>query len=169
MGFLFNTNWTVSSSGISSVVLFASDLNAVHQEILPMCLPKASMGLFQARASGEVWKGSNSINTDEPIFVIVDRMVHQLHRCALAKATPIKNILPFTVTTSIASGSYILEMPTQEDRKATVIFPPGPKSLQDIHFMLGGIGDETEIKTQTLKRAFVTPRGVFKLLLVPSK
>ena len=42
------------------------------------------------------------------------------------------DILRSTTTSSIVPGSYVLEMPTQEDRTATVIFPPGPKSLEDI-------------------------------------
>jgi hypothetical protein len=60
-------------------------------------------------------------------------------------------------------------MPTQEDRTATVIFPPGPESLQDIHYMLGGMGDDGQMTAQLLKRAVVTTGGVFKLLLVPSE
>ena len=159
--------WAVLSSGISSVSQFGSDLHASHQSILPLCLPKSSMGAFQARASSQVWRGPNDTIPHETIFDIVE----QLHRCNNTQATntrSIKTILPCTVTTSIAPGSYILEMPTQDDRTATVIFPPGSQSLQDIRYMMGGMSQDGQIPTKTLKRALVTDGGVFKLLLVPS-
>jgi hypothetical protein len=181
VGFLSSKDWAVSSLGISAVIPFGSDLNAAHQQILPLCLPKVSMELFQSRASGEIWKGNDSDgnpNSDEEtIFESVDRMDYQLNRYTIPttvgtshspRRCTIRNILPCTTTSTIAPGSYVLEMPTQEDRTATVIFPPGPESLQDIHYMLGGMGDDAQLTTQLLKRAVVTKGGVFKLLLVPS-
>ena len=182
MGFLSSRDWAVASLGISSVIPFGSDLNPAHQQILPLCLPKVSMGLFQARASGEIWKGNGSYGirncSEESIFESADRMAHQLNRYTIPTAVgtscsprqcTIRNILPCTTTSTIAPGSYVLEMPTQEDRTATVIFPPGPESLQDIHYMLGGMGDDGQMTAQLLKRAVVTTGGVFKLLLVPSE
>ena len=157
MCFNSSSNWAISSSGISSVMLFASHLHASHQHIIPHCFPQARMGLLQARTIGEVTE-------EETILDIVDKIAHL--RCK-AVGSPIQRILPSTITTSIAPGSYVLEMPTQEDRTATVIFPPGEKSLQDIQYMLGGMGD-AQMTTQLLKRAVVTPCGVFKLLLIPS-
>ncbi len=157
--FLSSNDWSVISSGISSVVQFASDLNAAHQGILPLCLPPSSMGVFQKRASGQH-------GNQEPSFECVEQLHGQLHRCR--STTPsIQTILAcHKTTTSIAPGSYVLEMPTQDDRTATVIFPPGEQSLQDIQYMLGS---ETQIPTQTLKRAVVTSNGAFKLLLVQNK
>ena len=118
------------------------------------------MGLLQARTIGEVTE-------EDCIYEIMDRITRQLDSC-VAVGSAIGNVLPCMSTTSIAPGSYILEMPTQEDRTATVIFPPGSKSLEDIQYMLGGMGDEAQLTTQLLKRAVVTPGGVFKLLLVPT-
>lgn len=182
MGFLSSKDWAVASLGITSVIPFGSDLNAAHQQILPLCLPKVSMGLFQARASGEIWEGNDSDgnpnSSEETFFESVDRMAHQLNRYTFCSTVgtsrsprrcTIRNILPCTTTSTIAPGSYVLELPTQEDRMATVIFPPGPESLQDIHYMLGGMGDDGQMTAQLLKRAVVTTGGVFKLLLVPSE
>jgi len=185
--FLSSEDWAESSFGISSVISFGSELNAAHQHILPLCLSKASMGLFQARASGQIWRGTDSdgnpSTSEESVFEVVDRMARQLYRCTSPTATAtatatigsqsqriltVRDILPSTTTIStIAPGSYVLEMPTQEDRNAMVIFPPGPQSLQDIRYMLG-MDDDAEVPTQRLKRAIATPRGGFKILLVSS-
>ena len=179
MAFLSSKDWAVATLGISSVISFGSDLNAAHQQILPLCLPKVSMGLFQSRASGEIWRGTDSDgnpNTvEEDVFEIVDRMAHQLNRYTATTTTTnshqrkftTSSILPSTTTSTITPGSYVLEMPTQDDRTAMVIFPPGPESLQDIHYMLGGMGD-TQMTAQLLKRAIATPGGGFKILLVQS-
>ena len=177
VAFLSSKSWPVASLGVSSVISFASDLHEAHQQILPLCLPKVSMGLFEARASGQIWKGTSADphHTQETNLDVVDRIAHHLDQCTVedatshsSKQTSIRNILPSTAATTIAPGSYVLEMPTQEDRTATVIFPPGPKSLQDIQYMLGGMGDEAEMTAHLLKRAVVTPGGVLKLVLVPS-
>ena len=179
---LSSKEWAVASIGISSVIPFGSDLNPVHQQILPLCLPKVSMALFQARASGEIWEGNDSdadvLRTEEDNFEVVDRISHQLNRNTGAKFTvgtrdsarrsKLTSVLPSTTSSTIQPGSYVLEMPTQEDRTATVIFPPGPKSLEDINYMLGGMGDDSRIKTLLLKRSIVTPTGAFKILLVPT-
>ena len=45
---------------------------------------------------------------------------------------------------SIALGSYFLTMPTQDGRKAVVIFPPDESSLKDIQYMMGS-GDDDEL------------------------
>ena len=141
------------------------------------------MGLFQARAGGEIWNGNDDSNGDPirakaNIFEIVDRMSSQLNRYALAKTSvgalkgakrsKITSVLPSTTSSTIATGSYVLEMPTQEDRTATVVFPPGPKSLEDINYMLGGMGDDPKMTTRILKRAVATATGGFKLVLEPS-
>ncbi len=159
MCFNSSSNWALSSLGISSVMLFGSQLHESHQQLLPQCIPQSRMGLLQARTIGEMTES-------ETILEIVDRFSSHV-QCRPMESS-IKNILPSIVTTSIAPGSYVLEMPTQEDRTATVIFPPGPKSLQDIQYMLGGMGDDSQLTTQILKSAVVTKAGVFKLLLVPS-
>ena len=179
--FLSSEDWAASSFGISSVICFGSELNAAHQHILPLCLSKANMGLFQARASGQIWRGTDSDGnpntSQESVFEVVDRMARQMYRCTSPTATTgsqsqriltVRDILPSSTTIStIAPGSYVLEMPTQEDRNAMVIFPPGSQSLQDIRYMLG-MDDDTEVPTQRLKRAIATPRGGFKILLVSS-
>ena len=156
--------------GISSVATFGSDLNTAHQQILPLCLPSVSMELFQARASGEILESHYSDK-------IVDRMIGQLNRYTFAitadaihstRRYSIKSTLQSTSTSTIIPGSYVLEMPTQEDRTAIVIFKPGQKSLEDISYMLGSMGDDAQMSTLVLKRATVSPGGVFKLLLVQS-
>ena len=166
---------------MSSIMSFGAHLHAAHQQILRPCLPEFRMGLFQARACNETWRGGDFDDgtPEESLFEMTDRMARTLHRCtALGNAgsprrPSIAGILPSTTTTStIVPGSYVLEMPTQEDRTAIVIFPPGPQSLQDIRFMLGGgdgdDDDDSRMKTQLLKRASVTASGGFKILLGPS-
>ena len=77
---------------------------------------------------------------------------------------------------SIALGSYFLTMPTQEGRKAIVIFPPEESSLKDIKFMMGP-GDELEEGgwsqttslpgVQRLRHAMVSQGGSCKMILKP--
>ena len=133
VGFLSSNNWAIASLGISSIISFGSDLNETHQQILPLCLPKASMGLFQARASGKIWRGTDSDGkpniAEEDIFDVAHRMAEdQLNGYYSSEKKFLTTILPSTTTSTITPGSYILEMPTQGDRTAMVIFPPGPDS-----------------------------------------
>jgi hypothetical protein len=169
VGFLSTNNWAIASLGISSVISFGSDLNETHQQILPLCLPKASLGLFQARASGKIWRGTDTDGkpniAEEDIFEVAHRMAeNQRNGYYSSEKTVLTNILPSTTTSTITPGSYILEMPTQDDRTAMVIFPPGPDSLEDIRYMIGGMGGQ-QFPTKILKRAISRPGGGFKILL----
>ena len=66
VGLLSSEDWAVSAAGVSSVAVFASDLDPSHQAMLPLCLPKVCMGLFQARASGTVSLNPYLAFTDLP-------------------------------------------------------------------------------------------------------
>jgi hypothetical protein len=64
---------------------------------------------------------------------------------------------------TIASGSYVLEMTTQEGRTAMVIFPPGRQSLDDIQYMLGGSDERSNC--HILNRVLAAPSGDVKCFL----
>eukprot|EP00536_Pseudo-nitzschia_multiseries_P011637 jgi/Psemu1/67987/estExt_Genemark1.C_4070004 len=186
---LSSGDWAVASVGISSLVSFGSQLHPAHQRILPQCLARASTGFFQARASDRLWKGKHcdsSTAKEESVWELVDGMAHRLYPCSHGcghehqRRLTVRSVLPSATTTStIAPGSYIMEMPTQGDRSAMVVFPPGPQSLEDIRYMLGmDVGDENDndndgndenatVPAQRLKRAIATSRGGLKLLLLP--
>jgi len=168
VGFLSTNDWAITSLGISSVISFGLDLNQSHRQILPLCLPKIILGLFQSRASGKIWRGVDVDGklkaSEEEVFVVAHRMTDQLNRYHSAEKKSLTDILPLTITSTITPGSYILEMPTQHDRTAMIIFRPGPESLEDIQYMMGGMGGK-QIPTTMFKRAISTPGGCFKLLL----
>lgn len=74
------------------------------------------------------------------------------------------DVFPSASTVQIEMGSFVLQMATQEDRHAIVIFPPGPQSLDDIRFMRGG-EEDTETDVKYLKRLSVSQGGGGEILL----
>jgi hypothetical protein len=55
---LLSNDWPITSHAVSSLAVFGSTIHAAHQQILPACLPKSRIGLFQARIQGLAWKDS---------------------------------------------------------------------------------------------------------------
>lgn len=58
-----------------------------------------------------------------------------------------------------------MTMATQGGRQAIVIFPPGPQSLVEITYMLGGEDAEQQPDVLTVERAVALPDGSCKLFL----
>jgi hypothetical protein len=55
---LSTPSWSIVSHTLSALVYFGSTLHAAHQQILPGCLPKPLLGMFQCRIQGLVWRDS---------------------------------------------------------------------------------------------------------------
>ena len=171
MNFLSTNDWAITSLGISSVISFGSDINESHQHILPLCLPTICMDLFQCRVSRQIFRGKDSEsrqdNSDEEDnFILAYRLCIQFDRYYSSEKKFIKDILPSSTTITIKSESYIIEMPTQDGRTATVIFRPGLESLKDIRYMMSGGGDD-QFLTKTLKRSIVSAGGSVKFYCNP--
>ena len=59
---------------------------------------------------------------------------------------------------TVVEGSYILTMPTTNGRTATVIFPPGNESLQDIKYMLG-LEEIADVEVRKLQQVRLIGKG----------
>ena len=55
-------DWPIVSHAVSSLSVFGSTIHSSHQQILPACLPKSRVGLFQARIQGFVWTASSGVH-----------------------------------------------------------------------------------------------------------
>ena len=159
---LSHPDWTMRSYTMSSLVLFASTIPASHQSILPTCLPPGMQSLLQQRLQ------CSSAGSPEQLSVV------QSYACQmLLKTVPRLNrrrssmlVAPHSI--SVASGSLIMHMPTQEGRSALVIFPPGEQSLDDIHFMLGvdpDVGDTEKPDVLEVRGAVLAKDGACRLLV----
>jgi hypothetical protein len=91
------------------------------------------------------------------------RVSDKLAQLCVFRTEPDKNFFPTTAMISIVPGSYVMEMTTQEGRAALVFFPPGPQSLEDIEYMLGGTEEPPAI--HTLMRVVTSHTGGIKCLL----
>jgi hypothetical protein len=153
---------------MSSLVSFGCTLNSIHQQILPLCLPKVRLGYFQARVKGEVWRGKKAGGTAD-FCVILRRTLSQIKRRGYAHRHPRtqfgNNVFPSKAAYTVALGSYFVEMSTREGRKALVIFSPDPKSLGDIHFMYEAQDEEERPSIQVLQGGIIVPEVGFKCLL----
>jgi hypothetical protein len=60
---------------------------------------------------------------------------------------------------SLPAGSYCLTLPTQEGRRALVIFPPGPDSLSDLRGMLEEANEAAHHPVHQLRQDVVLSCG----------
>jgi hypothetical protein len=169
---LSSKDWAVVSFAISSLVSFGSTCNPAHQRILPLCLPKERVGLFQSRIKGEVWRDRKSGGTtDNDPFPILHRTASRLNLCTpCSPRTEFgKSVFPSKAASFIvAPGSYFVEMTAHEGRKALVIFPPDPKSLEDINYMCGDQDEDQRPRIQIFQRGIALPGGGLQCLLQES-
>jgi hypothetical protein len=159
-------DWPLVSYGISSLCTFGTTLNVAHQHILRPCLPDSCLTLFQCRVSKKPWedKKQRDDHVEKNDISIALRIGHHLSQLGVSRIIPDQDIFfPSPALISIDPGSYVLEMTTQEGRTAMVFFPPGPQSLQDIEYMLGGTEEPPSI--QTLMRVDPSPLGGIKCLM----
>lgn len=129
--FLLSSNsWTIRSCAMSSLVTFAATIPAAHKSILPLCIPSDdARQILQCRLQNVLPSQSN--------HVVSLRDIHAISLCrALEKPQVLTKLFPEKSCCTIAAGSYLMTMPTQEGRTAIVIFPPGRQSLKDIRYML---------------------------------
>lgn len=159
-------DWAVVTLAISSLVSFGCTLNSIHQRILPLCLPKVRLGFFQARVKGEVWRERKSDGTTG-FYMVFRRTFSQIdcYTPCPPRTQYGNSVFPPTTAFTIALGSYFVEMSTREGRKALVIFPPDPNSLDEIHFMYEAQGEDERPNIQILQRGIVMPEVGLKCLL----
>jgi hypothetical protein len=71
-----------------------------------------------------------------------------------------ESLYPLTADDSdmIVEGSYILMMLTTNGRTATVVFPPGDESLQDIKYMLGS-EEIADVEVRKLQQVRLIGKG----------
>jgi hypothetical protein len=149
---LFSSSyWPIHVYTMTSFVQFASTVPSKYKSILPQCVPGNMQKLLQCRLQNSIYDGDSSfIQTERDLTKwktkCMDAYVASHSRPPLT-SRPTRNVplFPSKVQSyTIPIGSYCMTMPTQEGRKALVIFPPGNDSLQDIRSMLGlDDGDDT--------------------------
>ncbi len=150
---LGETNWLISAYAMTSFVRFASTVPAVHKRILAECVPPKAQALFKQRLSGQI----QPAGLDDTCLLrarCATRLISQRHRtkCILTKPNKI----------SVALGSFVISMPTQEGRNALVVFPPGDDSVRDIEYFRNG---EESLTIQELHGFTSQPDGSCHLLL----
>ncbi|GAX27827.1 hypothetical protein FisN_13Hh066 [Fistulifera solaris] len=150
---LAETNWLVSAYTMTSFVRFASTVPAVHKRFLAECVPPKAQGLFKQRLSGQI----QPIGLDDAHMLrarCATRLMPQRHRtsCLLKKPNKI----------SLALGSFVISMPTQEGRNALVVFPPGDDSIRDIEYFRNG---EESLIIQELHGLASQPDGSCHMVL----
>jgi hypothetical protein len=134
-----------------------------HHRILRSCLPDTCLKLFQCRINKKAWKDKRIGEVERDDIAIALHESDRLSKLSIARPRTEKNFFPSTASLLLTPGSFVLEMTTQEGRTATVIFPPGPKSLEDIQYMLGAASESPPV--HVLKRFAVSPSGDAKCLM----
>ncbi|KAL3908588.1 MAG: hypothetical protein SGILL_008428 [Bacillariaceae sp.] len=160
---LSSEDWSLTSYGITSLSRFGTTVDAAHKHILRPCLPDCCLELFQCRVSKKVWRDKHRGKTEKDSITIADHSEKQLQRFFGPRKRVGSGFFPEATSFSITNGSYVLEMTTQEGRTATVIFPPGVESLNDIEYMMGGAPSDTPV--HTLKRIVTSSNGGATCLL----
>lgn len=152
--------WPIRAHAMSALVVFASTIPATLKNVLPQCLPPQRQTLFTCRLQGCLDKNSKPSDPD----VVQIRFAAFLLNASFARPTLMK-VFPVSTTYTLALGSYFMSMPTQDGRKALVIFPPGSQSLIDIDYMMGTEDENDRPTVQTLRSVSVFPNGTCKLHL----
>jgi hypothetical protein len=160
--------WPIHVYTMTSFVQFASTVPSKYKSILPQCIPGNMQKLLQCRLQNSVYDGDNTfIQTERDLTKwktkCMDAYVASHSRPPLT-SRPTRNVplFPSKVQSyTIPIGSYCMTMPTQEGRKALVIFPPGNDSLQDIRSMLGlDDGDDAGPSYHATTQAWIDENNV---------
>ena len=158
-----DTIWSFQAHTIGSLHSFSQFLPKSHAHLLSTCIRKKKQkSLLQCRIQGFAFEYEKSIRKEgskkksKRAFTSMNSLFSQCSRDLESLSRPdscesMGRLLLSTCTgaisppetLSIALGSYFLTMPTQDGRKAIVIFPPEESSLQDIQFMMGS-GEDAE-------------------------
>lgn len=190
-----DTCWSFQAHTIGSLHAFSHSLPAAQRHLLPSCIRKKKhKSLLQCRIQGFAFEYEKSNQKDSSKKKSSKRMFSSitslLHRCSrdleqwsgsestttLAALLANGGAISKAESLTISVGSYFLTMPTQDGRKAIVIFPSEESSLGDIRFMMGPGEDDGEAGSsqlaapsgvQRLCHAMVSESGSCKLLLKP--
>ena len=192
-----DTIWSFQAHTIGSLHSFSQLLPKSHSHLLSTCIRKKKQkSLLQCRIQGFAFEYEKSIQKEgskkksKRTFTSIKSLLSKCSRdleflTRSESCESIGRLLRSTCTggisqpekLSIALGSYFLTMPTQDGRKAIVIFPPEESSLRDIRFMMGSGEDEevegecsqvtTNLGVQRLRHVAVSG-GSCKMMLKPA-
>jgi len=123
---LSKPNWALRSMAVTSMLEFASSVPACHKSVIPDCVPSEMNVALQNRL-----KGKPPMDGDK-----VSEMLLQQNQVAPRRTGNEPN-LRRPKELQVATGSLVISMPTREGRCATVIFPPGRQSREDIAHLVG--------------------------------
>ncbi|KAL3913170.1 MAG: hypothetical protein SGILL_006595, partial [Bacillariaceae sp.] len=154
---LSSEDWPIVAFGITSLIRFGDCLDVTHKNLLPSCLTDSCKKALQCRVSKKVSKDKSSGEVENDSILITGYIDKQLHQFCSPRKQRGHDFFPEPSSFAIECGSYVLEMATQEGRKAKVIFPPGLESLGDIEYMIGASGETTPI--HTVKRFVMSSSG----------
>ncbi|KAL7566011.1 hypothetical protein ACA910_011031 [Epithemia clementina (nom. ined.)] len=132
---------------VSAFCIFSSHVPDRYKHTLPACLPSLSKPNVQAHLKKKPYiphsyLGQQQKSQDQSVVRVL--LIRRYHEGLIRFGQPVTDfqrhfscLFPAPSSLTIPNGSYVLTMPTQQGRNATVIFPPGPDSIADISFMLG--------------------------------
>jgi len=169
------TCWSYQALVIGSLHAFSSSLPKTQSHLLSTCLrKKRHKSLLQCRIKGfafeyekssqqEGSKKSSSKRAFSSILELLNRCSRDLEHASGVMAIPRSLTAGSTNALSISLGSYFLTMPTQDGRKAIVIFPPEESSLADIWHMMAAAEQDDVVDEEEGLRQGTAPPGVQRL------
>jgi hypothetical protein len=138
--------WSLRSFTMASFLQFASTLPVTYKSMLPQCVPVSMQSLLQCRLQKAV--DCALIGGKEDFSTFKQQGMDAYVASSSTGTDPTKRrfgpVFP-TKSYTLPAGSYCLTLPTQEGRRALVIFPPGPDSLLDLRGMLGEAEEENHV------------------------
>lgn len=152
--------WSLQAHVIEFFRVFSVNVGSTHKHVLSNCIPTHAKALLAAliksRMKGKVYKYENQKFKDrsrrESTRMTTTKLLEQCSkqlealvcRVPLSKQTVADGFCASAL--QIAVGSYVVTVPTQEGREATVLFPPGKTSLSDIKYMMGAGVDNDDFQ-----------------------
>ena len=139
--------WPFRACALSTFAVFATRVPSTYKDSLRSCLPESMRKRFQCRMK------RMAVDSDGKLA-----QLNLEHHKAISGTVNTKQRSLFSSysTMFLEEGSYVMTMPTMENREAIVIFPPRPESLEDIEYMLN---DDSTRVVQTLRRVILTNGG----------
>jgi hypothetical protein len=166
---LSSKHWALREHAMTSLVKFASTVPSNHKDLLPLCLPKGMQKCLQGRLQGFVCGEVSNLPMLRAKCRDALLTIPAPRRGSGRSAFRVQH-----ASLTVATGSFVMSMPTQHGRRAIVIFPPGEDSLSDIQHMMGTNGDdqgsdERWPDIQTLRHVSALPDGGCKMQLCGEK
>ena len=153
---LFRSSFGILVSMIVTALhRFSSQVPDKYKHKLPLCVPSSYKPMIQSRLQRKPYippscVDSNPTKSQGRVRVKLQRRyVKNISDRERSRREKMQKFLtsscPFPVISSltITNGSYVMSMPTQGGRSATVVFAPGRESLMDIAYMLGEDNEES--------------------------